>query len=291
MDYDYPLFRPPSEATSFIFQLTHGCSWNKCVFCEMYTTKKFTVKKPEAIKSEIEKIKLSGITFNKIFLADGDAMVLSTERLLKILEELKAAFPNLRRISAYARPKDIKAKSLLELKELKHAGLNLLYTGLESGDDMVLKIMNKGETIQSMTEAMIKCKQSGIKSSVMIINGLGGKQFSVQHALNSARLVNEIQPEYLSTLVLSFPFGIKHFQSRLQMDFTMLNTTELLDELGLFIANTNLDCSIFRSDHASNYLVLKGVLGKDKDSILKKISDAIHNPDETTLREEWQRGL
>jgi radical SAM superfamily enzyme YgiQ (UPF0313 family) len=257
----------------------------------MYTTKNFVAKKPELISREIESIKVSGIPVNKIFLADGDALVLSTQRLLKILEELKFAFPNIRRISAYARPKDIKAKSLQELKELKHAGLNLLYTGLESGDDLVLKIMQKGETSQSMAEALIQSKQSGIKSSVMIINGLGGLKHSTQHALNSARLVNEIQPEYLSTLVLSFPFGIKHFQNRLQMDFTMPPTSELLDELGLFIANTNLDSSIFRSDHASNYLVLKGVLGKDKDLVLKKIADAINKPEETILREEWQRGL
>jgi len=291
MEYNYPLFRPPSEANSLIFQVTHGCSWNKCVFCEMYTTKSFGFRKFEDVKKEIEQMHLINSRASKVFIADGDAMVLSTSKLLEILNHLKAVFPNLRRISAYAKPKDIGAKSLLELAELKEAGLSLLYTGLESGDDEVLHLMNKGETYQSSAKAMIKCKLAGIKSSVMIINGLGGKQYSCQHALNSAKLVNEIQPEYLSTLVLSFPFGLEHFQRRLRAYFIMPNTTELLDELGLFIANTLLESSIFRSDHASNYLVLKGILGKDKETLLQKISNAIQKPGEANLREEWQRGL
>ncbi len=291
MEYEYPLFRPPSEANSLIFQVTHGCSWNKCVFCEMYSTKSFKVKKPETIKMEIEKMKSLGSKVNKVFFADGDALVLSTPKLLNILTELNAAFPNLRRISAYAKPKDIAAKSVQELTELRQAGLNLLYTGLESGDDMVLKLMNKGETYQSSVEGMCKCKKAGIKSSVMIINGLGGIQYSTQHAVNSAKLVNEIQPEYLSTLVLSFPFGIDHFKKRLHADFTLPDTIGLLDELGLFIANTDLESSIFRSDHASNYLVLKGILGKDKEMLLQKISNAIQKPEEASLREEWERGL
>jgi radical SAM superfamily enzyme YgiQ (UPF0313 family) len=257
----------------------------------MYTSKQFGFKKPEELKSEIAKVQLMGLKVNKIFLADGDALVLSTSKLLKILGDLNDAFPNLRRISTYAKPKDVASKSLQELTDLKQAGLNLIYTGLESGDDVVLQLMNKGETYQSSAAAMIKCKQAGIKSSVMIINGLAGKEYSTQHALNSAKLVNEIQPDYLSTLVLSFPFGIDHFQKRLQANFTMLTTIDLLDELGLFIANTALESSIFRSDHASNYIILKGVLNKDKEMLLQKITNAIQKPGEASLREEWQRGL
>ncbi len=291
MDYQYPLFRPPSEANSMIFQVTHGCSWNKCTFCEMYTTKAFSIKKPEIIKAEISQQKMLNPSINKAFLADGDALVLSTSKLLYILNELKSAFPNLRRISTYAKPKDIAAKSEQELLELRDAGLNLVYTGLESGDDSVLKLINKGETFRSSALAMVKCKKAGIKSSVMIISGLGGKEFSSQHAVNSAKLVNEIQPEYLSTLVLSFPFGIEHFRKRLKVDFEIPDTIGLLNELGLFIANTTLESSIFRSDHASNYLVLKGILGKDKESLLKKISVAVQNPENAHLRDEWQRGL
>ena len=291
MEYHYPLFRPPSEANSLILQVTHGCSWNKCAFCEMYTTKTFSIKKPEAIKTEIEQLKLTGIKANKVFLADGDALVLSTSKLMNILNELNGAFPNIRRISTYAKPKDIAAKSVQELGELKQAGLNLVYTGLESGDDVVLKLMNKGETFKSSAEAMLKCKQAGIKSSVMIINGLGGVEYSNQHAVNSAKLINEIQPEYLSTLVLSFPFGIGHFIERIKTGFELPDTKGLLNELGIFISNSLLESSIFRSDHASNYLVLKGILGKDKEAILKKIAEAVQNPENTTLREEWQRGL
>jgi radical SAM superfamily enzyme YgiQ (UPF0313 family) len=257
----------------------------------MYTTKNFSIKKPETLKIEIGQLKSTGIKTNKIFLADGDALVLSTSKLLNILNDLKSAFPGLRRISTYAKPKDIAAKSDQELIELRDAGLNMVYTGLESGDDKVLELMSKGETYQSSVNAMIKCKKAGIKSSVMIINGLGGVKYSKPHAINSAKLVNEIQPEYLSTLVLSFPFGIKHFQERIKTNFELPDTIGLLNELGLFIANTALESSIFRSDHASNYLVLKGILGKDKEFLLQKISAAVQNPENAFLREEWQRGL
>ncbi len=291
IEYDYPLFRPPSEANSLILQITHGCSWNKCAFCEMYTSKQFRIKKHEQILQEIEAFSKEYSRVNKVFLADGDAMVLKTSNLLVILKTLKNAFPGLRRVSAYAKPKDLLNKSLEELIELKDAGLSLIYTGLETGDNELLKLINKGESSQGSADGMIKCKKSGIKTSVMIINGLGGKKLSKQHAMNSARLVNEIQPDYLSTLVLSFPFELTHFKKRIDFEFTPLSTIELIEELGVFISHTNLESTVFRSDHASNYLVLKGILGRDKELLLKKIYQVIQNPQSTTLREEWQRGL
>ncbi|MCD4683113.1 MAG: B12-binding domain-containing radical SAM protein [Bacteroidales bacterium] len=291
IQYDEPIFRPPSEAYSFIIQVTLGCSWNKCAFCEMYTTKKFRVRNEEEVFSEIENVAKYSADIRKVFLADGNAMVLSTGKLLRILNKLKDTFPKLNRVSAYAIAKDLENKTVGELKELYDAGLKLFYVGIESGDDELLELINKGETFDSTVQHLSKAKEARIKSSVMIINGLGGKKYSKQHAINSARVVNALQPEYLSTLVLSFPFGVIQYEERFQGVFEEMNTTELLEEQRLFISETKLENVIFRSDHASNYLSLKGILSRDKEKMLKQLDDAINNPQGARLREEWERGL
>ncbi len=287
--YEEPLFRPPSEAYSLILQITGGCSWNECAFCEMYSSKTFKIKPFELVKKEIESV--SGFRFNKVFLADGDAMVLSANKLLKILREIKSKLSGVRRISIYARPSDFLKKSAEELKELKSAGLDLAYVGIESGDDEVLKNVNKGETSNTTLEGLLKAKDAGIKLSVMILNGLGGKELTVQHAVNSAGLLNKLQPEFLSTLVLSFPYGEEHFKKRYAGNFTALNKLELINEIGILLQHTELKQTVFRSDHASNYLVLKGILLKDKENLLNKINFVLQNPDKANLREEYMRGL
>ncbi|MCF6365141.1 MAG: radical SAM protein [Bacteroidales bacterium] len=291
IQYEQPLFRPPSEARSLILQITSGCSWNKCAFCEMYASKSFRVKPFGIVKQEIEQVANSSLKFNKVFLADGDAMVLSAGKLLQILNEINDKFLKIRRISIYARPSDFVKKTLSELKELKSAGLELAYVGVESGDDEVLKHINKGETYKSTIEGLLKAKEAGIKLSVMILNGLGGEELSRQHAVNSAKVLNEVQPEYASTLVLSLPLGEAHFTNRYSGKFTMLNKLELIEEMGIFLKNTELEQTVFRSDHASNYLVLKGILSKDKASLLHKINEVLNNPQLADLREEWERGL
>ena len=291
IEYNEPLFRPPSEAHSLIFQVTLGCSWNKCAFCEMYSSKKFKTRKFDEIKSEIENVAKEYTDVRKVFLADGNAMVLSFARLMEILTELNKNFSKLNRISAYALPKDIFSKSKEELIELKNAGLKLLYVGIESGDDEVLKMINKGETYKSTLDGLRKAKEAGIKLSVMILNGLGGKKYSEQHAINSAKLINEIKPEFLSTLVLSFPYGEDHFINKFKGDFVKMTKMNLINEMKIFIEKTDLESTIFRSDHASNYLVLKGILSRDKDEMLSRINRVLENPEYSGLREEWQRGL
>ncbi len=291
IQYEQPLFRPPSEARSLILQITSGCSWNKCAFCEMYASKSFKIKPFSEIKNEIEQIANFAYPFNKVFLADGDAMVLSVDKLLEIVKEIKNKLHKVRRISIYARPSDFARKSLSELKELKSGGLDLAYVGAESGDDELLRLINKGETYKSTVEGLQKAKEAGIKLSVMILNGLGGKELSRQHAINSAKLINEIQPEYLSTLVLSFPYGEQHFKNRYAGEFTMLNKFELIEEMSVFLKHLELKQTVFRSDHASNYLVLKGILSKDKEMLLSKINDVLTNPENARLREERERGL
>jgi len=257
----------------------------------MYTSKKFKVRNKEDVFNEINSVAEFSDDIKKVFLADGNAMVLSTNKLLRILTHLNEKFPKLTRISAYAIAKDLENKTTEELRALKDAGLKLLYIGIETGDDELLKLIDKGETYESTVKNLLKAKEAGIKSSVMIVNGLGGKKYSVQHAINSARVVNEIQPDYLSTLVLSFPIGVEHFKKRFNGEFEEMSPIELLKELFLFISETNLDNVIFRSDHASNYLSLKGILSRDKDKMLNEINFAINNAHKGVLREEWKRGL
>jgi radical SAM superfamily enzyme YgiQ (UPF0313 family) len=291
LDYNEPVFRPPSEAYSLILQLTFGCSWNRCAFCEMYSSKKFKVRKEEDVIKEIKEVASESINIKKIFLADGNAMVLSTSKLLNIINEINNSFPRITRISAYALPKDINSKTDAELKQLADAGLKLLYVGIESGDDELLKLINKGETFNSTVDGLQKARKAGIKLSVMILNGLGGKNYSVQHAINSAKTVNQIQPEFLSTLVLSFPYGEDHFKKRFKGDFKALSTLELIEEMKIFIENMELENSVFRSDHASNYLVLKGILNRDKQKFLDDINTVLQSPGSASLRPEWMRGL
>jgi radical SAM superfamily enzyme YgiQ (UPF0313 family) len=291
IDYDYPLFRPPSEGNSVIFQATYGCSWNNCTFCEMYKTKKFKVKSEQTLYAEIEKFKGKFESPVKIFLADGDSFVLSYKKLSAIVTELKKSFPKIQRIGAYALPKNILSKSLDELKSLQEQGVKILYIGVESGDDDLLKMVNKGETYNSTLDALLLLKEAGIKSSVMILNGLGGLNYSHQHAENSAKLLKASQPEFFSTLVLSFPFGENHYTKQFPGEYKAMSIIELLKELRIMIEESMLKSSIFRCDHASNYLALKGVLSKDKEKILNTIDNAVSNPTNAKFREEWQRGL
>ena len=291
VEYDMPLFRPPSEARSLILQVTLGCSWNKCAFCEMYTEKKFVPRKEENIVRDIDKIASVSTGIGKVFFADGNPTVLSTEKLLKLLKAINEKFPRITRISSYALPRDLISKSSEELRLLRENGLKLIYVGIESGDDEVLKLVNKGETYSSTVDGLLKAKEAGIKSSVMILTGLGGKKYSEQHALNSAKIVNEVQPEFLSTLVLMFPLGVERYKERFSGTYVPMNIQDVLKEMKLFIKNTELDRTVFRSDHASNYLELKGTLSKDKETFLEAISAAVKNPASAGLKPEWLRGL
>lgn len=288
--YDEPLFRPPSEAYSLILQATYGCSWNNCAFCEMYKSKNFSVRPESELFAEIEAVSKTGYKVKKVFIADGDALVLSSEKLLRILRKIKLELKP-QRITAYASASNLRNKTIAELKEMNENGLYMVYLGIESGDDQVLKMINKGETFDSTKEALLKLKEAGIKVSAMILNGLGGKDLWEQHAVNSAKLVNETHPEFLSTLVLSYPYGEKHFASALKQQFTPLDVFGILNELKKFIFHTELNQTVFRSDHASNYLILKGFLSRDKDNFLQQIDSALNDETKSGLRPEWLRGL
>lgn len=291
IQYNEPLFRPPSEARSLILQITLGCSWNKCSFCEMYTSKHFIARKEEDIFNDINTFLPYTDQIRRVFLADGDPLVLSTKRLLKILSKLKDTFPKLQRISTYASPSNLSRKSDAELKELYEAGLTLLYVGIESGDSEVLECIQKGETFETTIEGLNKSKAAGMSSSVMIINGVGGTVLTHQHAVNSAKVLNETQPKYASTLVLTAHKGMEHFKNRYKGNFIELSQLELFKEMKTFIGALELTSTIFRSDHASNNLILKGVLGKNKRQFLDKIDSAIKHPQNANLRSNYLRGF
>ncbi len=291
--YIEPVFRPPSEAESLILPLTDGCSWNHCTFCEMYTDpqKRFRARSEE---ETIETIRRCGEQFGtgvrRVFLADGDALVLPSRRLLAVLEAIRQYLPGVHRISSYCLPRNLRKKPPAELKALAAAGLSLVYVGAESGDDEVLTRINKGETFETTREALDKLADAGIHRSVMILNGLGGTARSNQHADNSARLINATQPEYLATLVVSFPKGETRFQEAFQ-GWEPLEQRQLFEEMERFLGGLELRRTIFRSDHASNWLSLRGTLGADKERLLQEIRLAIEAPQQANLRPAWSRGL
>lgn len=291
--YVDPVFRPPSEAESLILPVTDGCSWNQCTFCEMYTAPQKKFRARDAAET-LETLRRCGERFGKdirrVFLADGDALVLPTRRLLEILGAIRENLPAVRRISSYCLPRNLRKKSVDELRELAAAGLSMAYVGAESGDDEVLTKVNKGESFASTCEALDKLRQAGIRRSVMILNGLGGKTLSRQHAENSARLANATQPEYLATLVVSFPQGEDRFRAAFP-EWQPCDQRELFVEMETFVAALELQRTVFRSDHVSNRLVLKGTLGAEKQRLLDEIRAAIAAPAAAPLRPVWRRGL
>ena len=291
--YINPVFRPPSEAQSLILPVTNGCSWNQCTYCEMYTApqKKFALR-DEA--ETLEALRRIGQQFpgqvQRVFLGDGDAMVLSTRRLMSLLQAIKDQLPQVRRISSYCLPRNVRNKTVAELTALRGAGLSLVYVGAESGDDTVLQHIQKGETFDTTRDALDKLGQAGMTRSVMLLNGLGGQAHSEQHARNSARLANLTQPEFLATLVVSFPQGEARFRQHYPQ-WEPLDQQALFVEMQQFLQALELRRTVFRSDHASNWLVLKGVLGAEKSRLLQEVAQAIAQPDSGRLRAAWQRGL
>ncbi|MBL8433896.1 MAG: radical SAM protein [Zoogloea sp.] len=291
--YVEPVFRPPSEAQSLILPVTDGCSWNQCTFCEMYTApqKAFRARSEDEVLDSIRRTgALYGSQLRRVFLADGDALVLPTRRLLAILDAIRQHLPSVRRVSSYCLARNLKKKSVAELTQLREAGLTMAYLGAESGDDEVLAKVSKGETFDTTREALDKLGAAGITRSVMILNGLGGQLLSARHADNSARLANATQPEYLSTLVVSFPQGEERFRAGFP-GWEPLGQHGLFVEMERFLLQLELRKTVFRSDHASNLLVLKGTLGADKARLLEQVRQAIASPENARLRPAWARGL
>lgn len=270
--YHYPLYRPPSEAKSLILQLTLGCAHNKCTFCNMYKSKEFYIKTPQEIEEHIKWGKKQYKSASRIFLADGNALAMKTSQLVEILASIYRVFPNLERVSSYAAPKDLLRKTPQELKELKQAGLEMIYLGVESGSDIVLQAIKKGVSALEMIEAGKKAVEAGFILSCMVISGLGGKELWKEHALETAKVISAIKPHYFSPLTLMIEQGTELKRSIEKREFQLLSPKEVLDELELMISNLDLENCIFRSNHASNYVPLRGILNKDKEHILEQIN-------------------
>lgn len=278
-DYDTPVFLPPSEAESFILRVTRGCAHNSCTYCNMYRGVKFEKLSDDQIMRQIAmaySTDAEGV--RRVFLADGDALVLPTERLLNILAVLKKYFPNLERVSSYAAPRDILAKSVEELTELRRAGLALLYYGMESGDAQTLKDIRKGVNDKQSIEAGKRVIAAGMKLSIMIILGIAGKEGSTRHALATAHAINEIKPTMLSALSLMLYRGSELKEQFERGEFHPLTPAQLMEELKLIMEHVDLPESehmIFRSNHVSNYIRLAATLPRDKEQLLKDIDKSI----------------
>ena len=270
------VFRPPSEANSFILRVTIGCAHNRCTFCSMYRGVNFRARPLSEIEPIIQQTARHYPNLRRVFLADGDALVLSTDRLLAIIELLKANFPKLSRISCYGGPLDILRKTPADLQLLKQAGLQLVYLGIESGDDEVLARVQKGVTSAEMIEAGKKIIAAGMKLSAMLVLGLGGRELSRQHALNSARVASAINPTMLSALTLMLHRGTPLRADAEQGTFQPLSPHEFVLELKELVSNLNMQSPcIFRSNHVSNMLPLAGTLPADKNSLLLQAEEAL----------------
>lgn len=276
IEYDYPLFRPPAEANNVILQVTHGCSYNNCSFCSMYKTKSYEARTLEDIFFDIDALSQYYPNANKVFLADGDALSLEAEFLLKILKYLQEKFVKLSRVSTYASAQNILKKSHKELVELKELKLNLLYYGIETGSEVVLKKITKGVTKEEIIDSLNSASEAGMKISATVILGIGGELYSKEHIQESADIINSTKVTYLSTLQLGLEEDAKENFYKHFSDFKALGDDEILSEQKKFIELLEpKNRIIFRSNHASNALHLAGTLPKDKDKLLKEINYAM----------------
>lgn len=271
------LYRPPSEAFSLILQITIGCSHNKCSFCSMYKGVQFHIKPFEQIKAEIDYFRSRTKYVNRIFLADGDALIVPTEKLIEILKYIKNIFPECERISTYASPKSLELKSEDELKKIKDNGISLLYIGAESGSDEVLKNINKGVTSKELGDLILKAKKVGFKTSVTFIVGILGEKDFREHAIATGNFISRCEPDYVGILSLMLEENTTIYQEWLKGNFKEADGIDILKEIKLIIENINVTSNIiFRSNHASNYINLKGNLPEDKKRLIKEIDISLN---------------
>ena len=289
MKYDMPLYRPPSEADSLIIQATYGCSANDCAFCYMYKGKKFRIRRVAEVKADIDWCAREWPSARRVFLADGDALVIRSSQLLEILALLRSSFPRLERVTSYANPLNLIVKSEEELARIRSAGLTLLYYGVESGDPEVLRQMKKKGDPESMAAGVAKAHAAGFEVSVTVLLGLGGREGSERHADRTAALLNRLQPEYVGALTLMLGPLEPVFAKSMGPGFEFLGKEEVLVELRRLVSGLELRNTVFRTNHASNWLPLKGTLNRDRAGLLRTIDRALSDP--SLLRPEEWRGL
>ena len=291
LNYDAPLYRPPSEARSLIFQVTLGCSFNECSFCDMYRSKEYSERPWDEIKAEMDLMASQMPHTRRIFLADGDALNLDAKYLEKIVRHLKERFPNLERISCYAMPMNILKKTPEELESLNRAGLDMFYLGIETGSDVILKKVTKGATSKTIIKSVNKAKDAGYTMSCMVILGLGGKTYSKEHISGTAQVINACTPHYVGALTLYLENGIKQeFLDKFKEPFIRINDDESLEELHGLVRQIETESQIvFRANHGSNAYTIKGTFPQDKHAMLEKIDWMKQHPE--IMRPQGLRGF
>ena len=280
MRYEGNIFRPPSEAYSLLVQVTIGCTHNKCTFCSMYKDKKFRVRDLDEVIQDLKWAKEHYRRVERIFLCDGDALALSNNRLMPILEFISDNFPECERVTVYGRAKDALKKTDEEMRQLYEAGIKMVYLGAESGSEKVLKAINKGETRQELIDGVKKIEASGMKASVTFISGLAGKDGGEDHAIQTGTMISEMQPSYVGLLTLMVEPGVPMADDIQSGKLRLLSAEEVMAETLLMLQNTNVqkDC-VFRSNHASNYVSLRGTLPADREKMMALLRKAMNNHD------------
>ncbi|MCX7817360.1 MAG: radical SAM protein [Syntrophales bacterium] len=290
MKYEGLIIRPPSEAKSLLLQVTVGCSHNRCTFCGSYKGKKFRIKSLEEIEEDIIEAKqFRGI--KRVFLCDGDALIIPQKKLINILESIRKHIPQVERVGTYANAKSILRKTVDELRYLKDLGLGIVYLGVETGSEEILSRINKGVSYNQMVEAALRVKEAGMTLSVTIILGLGGLKGSQDHALKTARILTEIDPHYVGALTLMLIPGTPLYEDYQSGTFEPLNHFGFIKELGVIIANSQFTNCLFTSNHASNYLPIRANLPQEKEKVLDLISYVLKTRDPRMLRPEFMRAL
>ncbi|MFP3999147.1 MAG: radical SAM protein [Desulfobacterales bacterium] len=289
MHYEGMIIRPPSEANSILLQVTVGCSHNKCTFCGTYKGERFKIKPDETIMADIDYAAKHFRHQNRVFICDGDALIVPQKRLVKYLREIEKKLPWVERVGLYANTKGIGMKSPEELKQLRELGLSIVYMGLESGDDETLKAVNKGTSSEKMIKAGRKIKDAKIKLSVTVLLGLAGRQRSQIHAQETGRVLSEMDPDFVGALSLMLIPGTALYEEYEAGRFPLLNANEMLEELRTMLAGTNLSDGLFHANHASNYLPIRAKLPQDKEKTLALIDDALAG--RIALKPEFLRAL
>lgn len=290
MKYEGDIIRPPSEADSLLLQVTVGCSHNKCSFCPAYKKKKFRIKSNDEIMEDIlEASRWRSI--DKVFLCDGDALIIPQERLIQILGPIRTHIKGVNRVSTYGNAKSILRKTIDELVELRELGLGMVYLGVETGNDELLRKIRKGVTAAQMIEAGRRIKQAGIALSVTVILGLGGVEQSRQHAIDTARILTDIDPDYASALTLMLMPGTPLYEEYSSGHFVFPEVFDLLKELAVIVEKSHFSNCYFTSNHASNYLALRARLPDEKRNTVATIHDVIKTNDVRSLRAEFMRGF
>ena len=291
LNYDAPLYRPPSEAKSLIFQVTLGCSFNECSFCDMYRSKDYSERSWEEVKGEIDMMSKMLPDTTKIFLADGDALNLDTEYMIKIVKYIYEKFPSLERVSCYAMPMNLLKKTPEELDSMKKAGLDMLYLGIETGSDILLKKVTKGATAKTIIKSCKKAKDAGFTLSCMVILGIGGSKYSSENARETAKVISEVKPDYVGALTLYLENGIKdEFLTKFNEEFIRISDSEAIDELEELVSGIDVnDKVVFRANHGSNAYNVAGTFPEDKQAMLDKITWMKEHPE--VVRPQGLRGF